>query len=154
MNLKSQSGLVLVISLLMLLVLTVIGIAVISSSTFETKLAAINRGETNALYSTDGTIQLLAGNSENFITGKFSGNKYNPFTDSSNLNPGNAKVEITYIPDQIGSPRGLGFSSTSFEFEYFSVNATGQDQVETISKSSSVVEEKFVRLVPSLQNGN
>jgi hypothetical protein len=154
MNLKNQSGLVLVISLLILLVLTVLGVAAISSSTFETKLAGINRGETNALYSTDGTIQLLAGNSENFVTSKFSSNKYNPFTDSSNLNPANAKVEIAYIPDQLGCPRGLGFSSTSFDFEYFSVNATGQDQVEAISKSSSVVEEKLVRLVPNLANGN
>lgn len=154
MNLKHQSGLVLVISLIMLLVLTILGVAVISSSTFETKLASIKRGDTNALYSTDGTVQLLIANSENFITSKFTDNRYSPFTDSANLNPASVKAEIIYLPDQVGCPRGLGFGSTSFDFEYFSVNATGQDQVESIAKSSSVVEEKLVRLVPSLQNGN
>ena len=152
MDVKNQSGFVLVISLMMLLVLTVLGVAATTSSTFEAKLASIKRGETNALYSTDGTVQLLIGNSENFLTSKFTHSKYNPFTDSTNVNPASVEAEVTYLPDQIGCPRGLGFGSTSFELEYFSVNVTGQDQVEAIAKSSSEVEETVGRLVPTSQN--
>lgn len=152
MNSKSQRGFALVATLMMLLVLTLIAVAVVCTSTVETKLAGIKRGETNALYSTDGTVQLVVGNSENFLTSKFTDNKYDPFTDSANVNPAKAKAEVAFLADQIGCPRGLGFGSTSFEFEYFSVNVTGQDQVEAIAKSSSEVEETVGRLVPTSQN--
>ena len=95
MNSKSQRGFALVATLMMLLVLTLIAVAVVCTSTVETRLASIKRGETNALYSTDGTVQLVVGNSENFLTSKFTDNKYDPFTDSVNVNPANAKAEVT-----------------------------------------------------------
>ena len=61
----------------------------------------------------------------------------------------------TYVPDQSGSPRGSGFSATHFEYLYFMIHSAGEDQIEfSPVKSSCAIEEKVVRLVPTLQGGN
>ena len=71
-----------------------------------------------------------------------------------NPNPTKAAVVITHIPDQHGSPRGSGFSATHFEFVYYVIDSTGQDQIEfSPVKSACTVEQKVVRLVPTLQGG-
>jgi hypothetical protein len=149
---KSEKGFILVIALLIMLVITALAMAIISSSTYELKLAGNKRASTNSLYSTDGTVQLVISNSDNFITSKFAGNKYNPYSDSANQNPTNSSSTLTFFPDRVGCPRGLGYSSTNFEFEYFTVASAGKDQVENISITN--LEQDLTRLVPVLQGGN
>jgi hypothetical protein len=148
---KNERGSVLVISLLLLLLLTVLAVAVISASTMETKMAGNRRGSINSLYSSDGTVQILVGNSENFLVSQFVDNKYNPFSGGKNQNPVKSKAVIEFLPDR-GAPRGLGFSATQFDLENFDVTVTGFDQVEQSSKASSTVEETLVRLVPHTQD--
>jgi hypothetical protein len=94
-------------------------------------------------------------NIQNFdLPSKYVDNKYNPFTDPSNPNPTNATVSIAHITDQHGSPRGAGFSATNFEFEHYMINSVGHDQIELNPvRSTSTLEEKVVRLVPTLQGG-
>lgn len=155
--LKDQSGAVLVIALVMMVIFTMIGLAASFTSLFEIKLSGHKRGAIDAFYSADSGIQVAVANVDNFdLTGKYVDNKYNPFTDPNNPNPTNAIVTITYDTVQQGSPRGLGFSATgNYEFKHFLMESTGQDQTELSSdKSTSTIQQKVVRLVPTLQGGN
>jgi len=153
--LQDQSGIALVIALLMMIMLTLIGLGSIFTSTFEVKLSGNKRGSTNAFYAADSGIQVIMANIDNFnLPGKYVDNKYDPFTDPANSNVTKAAVVITHIPDQHGSPRGSGFSATHFEFIYYVIDSTGQDQIEfSPVKSACTVEQKVVRLVPTLQGG-
>jgi Tfp pilus assembly protein PilX len=151
---KSQSGAALVIALIMIIVMTLIALASMFTSVFEVRLSGNKRGSTDAFYAADSGIHVVTANIENFN----SNTKYDPFTDKSNPNPNptNAKVEITFDTTQSGAPRGLGFSATgNYEFRHYLIESTGQDQIElSLIKSTCVVQEKVVRLVPTLQGGN
>ena len=153
--LQDQSGIALVIALLMMIMLTLIGLGSIFSSTFEIKLSGNKRGSTDAFYAADSGVQVIMANIENFdMPGKYEENKYDPFTDENNPNPTKARVVIEHIPDQHGAPRGSGFSATHFEFLYYTIHSSGQDQTEISPvKSTCTVEQKVVRLVPTLQGG-
>jgi hypothetical protein len=153
--LKDQSGVALVIALIMIVVLTLIGLASTYTSTFEIKLSGNKRGTTDAFYAADSGVQVTVANIENFsLPGKYVDNKYDPFTDPGNPNPTKAKVTITHDTTQMGSPRGIQMSATNFGFEHYVVDSTGSDQMEfSPIKSTCTVEQKIVRLVPTLQGG-
>jgi hypothetical protein len=92
---------------------------------------------------------------ENFsLPGKYVDEKYDPFTDPNNPNPTKSKVTITHDITQAGSPRGSQMSAIAFGFEHFWIESKGSDQLDlNLVKSSCTVEEKIVRLVPTLQGG-
>jgi hypothetical protein len=153
--LKDQSGVALVLALIMIVILTLIGLASTYTSTFEMKLSGNKRGTTDAFYAADSGVQVIVANVENFsLPGKYVDNKYDPFTDPNNPNPTKAKVLVQYDTTQEGSPRGSGFSAISFEFKHFVIDSIGQDQMDiSLVKSASEIEQKVVRLVPTLQGG-
>ena len=153
--LKDQSGVALVLALVMIVILTLIGLASTYTSIFEMKLSGNKRGTTDAFYAADSGVQVVVDNVENFsLPGKYVDNKYNPFTDPKNPNPTKAKVLIQYDTTQEGSPRGSGFSAISFEFRHFVIDSKGEDQLDlSLAKSAAEIEQKVVRLVPTLQGG-
>ena len=153
--LKNESGAALVIALIMIIVMTLIVLASSLTSMFEIKLAGNKRGSTNAFYSADSGVQVTLGRIENFnLPGQYVDNKYNPFTDNNNPNPTNASVSISFDPIQQGAPRGTGISAISFGFNHYMIESTGKDQVESIPvKSQCTVQEKIVRLIPTMQGG-
>ena len=152
--LKNQSGVALVIALIMIIVLTVIVLAASLTSIFEIKLAGNKRGATDAFFAADSGVQVVTANPENFNSNA----KYDPFSDINNPNPNptKAKVQITFETNQGGAPRGLGFSATgNYDFRYYLIESTGEDQIELSPiKSACTIHEKVVRLVPTLQGGN
>ena len=152
---RDQSGAALVIALLMMVTLTLIGLGSIFTSTFEIKVAGNKRGSTDAFYAADSGVQVLLANIKNFdLPGKYTDNKFNPFADPGNPNPTQVKATIYHIPEQYGAPRAAGVSATHFEFLYFHIHTAGQDQTELSSvKSTCSIEEKVVRLVPTMQGG-
>jgi len=151
---NDQSGTALVIALLMMLVLTLIGMGAVFTSTFEVQVAGNKRASTNAFYAAESGLQVTTANISNFNTSGYVDNRYNPFTNPSNPNPTSATVSIEYLPNQYGAPRGLGVSATNFEFMYFTIESTGQDQIQSGSvRSTTQLEQKVVRLVPTLQGG-
>jgi hypothetical protein len=152
---KDQSGVALVLALVMIVILTLIGLASTYTSTFEMKLSGNKRGTTDAFYAADSGVQVVVANVDNFsLPGKYVDNKYDPFTDPKNPNPTKANVLIQYDTTQEGSPRGSGFSAISFEFRHFVIDSKGQDQLDlSLVKSSAEIEQKVVRLVPTLQGG-
>jgi hypothetical protein len=153
--LKDQSGVALVLALIMIVILTLIGLASTYTSTFEMKLSGNKRGTTDAFYAADSGVQVVTANVDNFsLPGKYVDNKYDPFTDPKNPNPTKANVLIQYDTTQEGSPRGSGFSAISFEFKHFVIDSKGQDQLDlNLVKSAAEIEQKVVRLVPTLQGG-
>jgi len=148
--LRNQSGAALVIALIMIIVMTLIVLAASFTSTFEIKLAGNKRGSTDAFFAADSGVQSVMARVENFdLPGKYSGDKYNPFTDANNPNPTNAKAVIEHYSDQKGAPRGFGISATYVDFEHYLIEATGQDQLEfSPVKSTCTIQQKVVRLVP------
>ena len=152
--LKNQSGAALVIALIMMIVLTLIGLASIFTSTFEIKISGNKRGSTDAFYSADSGVQVVMARVENFNINLYSTGSYNPFTDANNINVTNAQVTVTHDTTQEGAPRGHGFSATNFEFEHFLIASTGRDQTDINPiRSTCLIQEKLVRLVPTLQGG-
>jgi uncharacterized protein (UPF0333 family) len=155
--LKTQSGVALVMALLMMVVLTLIGLASTFTSTFEIKLSGNKRGSTNAFYSADSGAQVVLSNIENFnLPGKYDiGNKYHYSLDSGVTNPTGADIVIYHDTTQSGAPRGLGLSATgNFDFAHYTVESKGQDQVDLSPvKSTTTVQQKVVRLTPTLQGG-
>jgi hypothetical protein len=154
--LKDQSGVVLVVSLLMLVVITLITLASTFTSNVEVRLGGNKKGSTDAFYAAESGIQVTTANIDNFnLSGKYVNNKYDPFTDPENPNPTAAKVTIYHDTNQQGAPRGLGLSATgNFEFDHFLIESTGQDQAESGPvRSTCTVQEKVVRLLPTQQGG-
>ena len=153
--LKNESGAALVIALIMMILLTLIGLASIFSSTFEMKLSGRKRGSTDAFYAADSGVQVLKVNVQNFSP--INANPYDPFDDAANpnpINPNDAEATITFYTSQKGAPRGQGISATHFEFEHFLIESTGYDQTDlTTGRSTCVVQEKVVRLIPTSQGG-
>jgi Tfp pilus assembly protein PilX len=153
--LRDQSGTVLVIALMMMVIFTLIVISASSTAIIESRLSGNKRMSTAAFYAADSGLHVAAANIENFaMEDKYVNNKYNIFTDPANPNPTNAKVVIEHDAIQAGAPRGTGMSAVNFEFEHFVIASTGQDSTEPgLSKSTCTVEEKVVRLGPTLQGG-
>jgi len=65
-KLKEQSGAALVIALIMMVILTLIGLASTLSSIFEAKLSGIKRESTAAYYAADAATQAVFNNNANF----------------------------------------------------------------------------------------
>jgi len=160
--LKNQSGVALVIALIMIIVLTVIVLAASLTSVFEIKLAGNKRGATDAFFGADSGVQIVIADPDNFdLPGKYDvAGKYYYSNDIANKNatknPTNADIIIYHNSTQTGPPRGLGFSAAgNYEFMHFLIESTGRDQIElSAQKSTCVIQEKAVRLVPTLQGGN
>jgi Tfp pilus assembly protein PilX len=152
--LKNQSGAALVIALVMMIVLTLIGLASIFTSTFEMKISGNKRGSTDAFYRGEGGIQVVTADIENFNSSTHA-YPYDPFAGAGAANNlTNAAANITYNSSMLGAPRGVGVSATNFEFQHFLITSMGTDQTDlSLNKSKSTVQEKVVRLVPTQQGG-
>ena len=152
--LKNQSGAALVIALVMMILLTLIGLASIFSSTFEIKLSGNKRCTTDAFYAADSGVQVVKGDIGNFNN---SHPNYQPFEDADNpiTNPTTAALDITitYNAAQHGAPRGYGISATQFEFQHYLIESTGQTCPNPVP-SASTIDEKVVKLIPTLQGGS
>lgn len=171
--LEDQSGVALVIAIMMLLVLTLIGTASIMTSTHEIKLSGSKRGSTDAFYATDGGIQSVLTEIDNFdlsarfvpvdsktvpddlkdqsIDSRFSSPSLPLPEGVSFIDP--PKITIFHI-QQMNAPRGSGFSAISFEYEHFIVDSVGTDQRDLgLVKSSSHIREKIVNVRPTPQGG-
>ena len=154
--LKDESGVALVIALVMIIVLTTIGLAATFTSTIEVALSGNKRGSTDAFYAADSGAEVVMARVENFNSSKYdpTTKKYDPFTDSKNVNPTKAEVIIENDTSYEGPPRGLGISATNFEFKYYLIESTGKDQISLgPNRSTCTIEEKVVRLLPTLQGG-
>jgi hypothetical protein len=170
---KDQSGIALVIAILMLLILTLMGTASVMTSTYEMRLSGSNRGSTDAFYATDGGIQSALAEIDNFnlsarfipvdlktlptdlqdqsIDSKFSSPMLPLPPGVSFVDP--PKITIFHT-QQMNAPRSTGFSAIGFEYEHFIIDSVGTDQMDLgLFKSSSHIREKIVNVRPTEQGG-
>jgi len=171
--LRDQSGAALVIALVMIIVLTVIGLASNFTSIFEIKLSGNKRGSTDAFYTADAGVQAVLSNLANFtIPGSYAAFDSATLPDTNDLKYESIDKQLTsdliqfslpsgknfdppprvtvYHTTKTGAPRGVGFSATgTIEYQYHIVDSIGWDQIDkSLIRSSSQVREKIVRLIP------
>jgi len=150
---KNESGVALVIALIIMIVMTVIVLAASFTSIFEIKLAGNKRGSTDAFYAADSGVHILLASAANFA---YSGNSTSV---ALNPNPTNAVVKIdrelkTNGTPRDDAPRGIGMSATHFEFGHHLAESTGRDQIDIgPMRSTCTIREKVVQLLPTLQGG-
>jgi Tfp pilus assembly protein PilX len=149
--LNDQTGAAIVIALIMMIVLTLIGLASTFTSTFEIKLSGNKRGATNAFYASDSGVNVIIARTDNFNRANYNPttHNYNPFTDPQNVNVTSASVNAVFQSNLQGPPRGAGYTAINMQYDHFLVQSTGWDQVESGPiKSTCSLEERVIRLVP------
>jgi hypothetical protein len=171
--LREEKGAAIVIALIMMIVLTLIGLASTYTSTYEMKLSGNKRGSTNAFYVSDGGAQSVVALLSNFDKSHYSAvastalpvDLRNESIDTRFSSPVfslpagvsfNVPPTVTmYHTTRTSAPRGLGFSATGgIDYEHFFIDSVGSDQVEVaLSKATSEIREKVVRLLPTSQGG-
>lgn len=171
----NQSGSALVIALIMMIVLTVVALASSLTSIFDIKLSGNKRGMTDAFFVADGGVQAVLPGIANFNINSYTAvndigtlpaalqteridkkktNAVLSLPSGVNFAPNTLYITI-YHTSMTGAPKGTGFSATgSFEYQYFIVDSTGYDQLDTLTRSRCEVREKVVRLIPTAQGGN
>jgi hypothetical protein len=164
MKLKStlinQSGAALVIALIMMIVLTLIGLASTFTSTFEIRLSGNKRGSTDAFYAAEGGVQATLANSANFTT-----SSYTLIPNSSGLpvDLRNESIDKRLSAPVLLLPAGVNFDDPPRVTIYHSpriggsgtqggiisdsyiIDSVGRDQIGSgISRSTSELREKWL----------
>lgn len=106
---QDQSGAALIIALIMMIALTLIGLASTLTSTFEIKLSGNKRGSTDAFYIADAGLQSVRENSANFLFP----NNYTPVS-SGNLpvDLQNDAIDSRFTTPGFSLPPGINFTET------------------------------------------
>ena len=154
--LKNQTGAALVIALIMMIVLTLVGLASTLTSNFEMKISGNKKGSTSAFYASESGIQVLTVNIQNFDSSAAGNYPYDPFHDKNNPNPNptGAAANITYNASMTGAPRGVGVSATNFGFSHFAITSKAWDSADVSTNPSGCqLEERVVRLIPTQEGG-
>ena len=166
--LGNQSGVALVVALLMIVILSLLGIASSSNSTFEIKLSGNKRGSTDAFYTADGGASSVLPIIANFNTatgyttslGTLPTELQSESIDMKRTSPTmdlpggvsfTTTPEVTIYHTTVTKvPRGLGMSAIAFLYNYYIIDSTGQDQMDlSLIRSSCEIREKIVRLIPT-----
>jgi hypothetical protein len=169
--LRNQSGVALVLALIMIIVITLIALATSYTSIFEITMSGNKRGLTDAFYAADAGINILTSNPTisfnlvNFIplpsnTGSINntpfGNlpiPYNSLPTSSI--PISVTGSITYFSNLSGPPRGSGWSATASNYAYYQVQCTGIDSavngVIGVAGAQATVQEEVTQIIPLTQ---
>ena len=171
--LRNESGVALVVALLMIVILSLIGLASSSSSTFEIRLSGNKRGATDAFYTAEAGAQSVMANTGNFSTSYYvavpDSNSLavelrNESIDSKMTSPSlslpsgvsyhEAPQVIIYHTTRSTPPKASGFSAVHFEFQHYIIDSIGRDQLDaSANRSNCQIREKVVRLVPTMQGG-
>lgn len=166
--LGNQSGVALVIALLMIVILSLIGIASSSNSTFEIRLSGNKRGSTDAFYTADGGVKSVYPIITNFNTssgyttslGTLPTELQSELIDQKRTSPTldvpggvsfTTPPQVTIYHTTVTKvPRALGHSAIAFQYSYYIIDSIGQDQMDLgLIRSNSEIREKAVRLIPS-----
>ena len=158
---KSQSGLALVVALIMMIVLTLIGLASTFTSTFEIKLSGNKRASTDAFYAAEGGVQATLANSGNFTPSSYT------FIPNSSGLPEDLRqepIDKKLSAPVLSLPAGVNFSDPPRVTIYhlsragggtgtqggiisdsYIIDSIGRDQIGTgVNRATSQQREKWV----------
>jgi len=158
----------LVVALLMIVILSLIGIASSSNSTFEIRLSGNKRGSTDAFYTADGGAKSVLPDITNFNTSSGYTTSLGTLptelqtesidqrkTSPTLVLPGGVSFtsppQVTIYHTTVTKvPRGLGMSALAFQYNYYIIDSIGQDQMDlNLIRSNCEIREKIVRLIPT-----
>jgi type IV pilus assembly protein PilX len=171
--LRNESGVALVVALLMIVILSLIGLASSSTSTFEIRLSGNKRGATDAFYTAEAGAQSVMANTGNFSTAYYAGvpdpntlavDLRNEWIDAKLTTPSlslpsgvsypEAPQVTIYHTTRSTPPKASGFSAIHFEFQNYIIDSIGRDQLDAgANRPNCEIREKVVRLVPTMQGG-
>ena len=166
-KMENQSGAALVIALIMMIVLTLIGLASTFTSTFESKLSGNKRESTGAFFAADAGLEAVKTDMTNFDT--TSGFYVDPVGIPNDLI--NEAIDLMYPPTDLNHPnlnlppgpnfvvppavtiyhlRVGGEGTRTYRSDRYIIDSTGRDQLTglVLFGSSSQIREK--RLLRSL----
>ncbi|MBM4348622.1 MAG: hypothetical protein FJ106_01850 [Deltaproteobacteria bacterium] len=167
--LKDQSGVALVVALIIMIVLTLIGLAATFTSTFEIMLSGQKRGSTDAFYAADGGIQAILANRANFPV-DIAVSNYTLIPNSGGLPADlqNEPIDRQLTTPVLSLPSGVNFTTSPQVTIYHSsittggegtqgyisdtylIDSTGRDQIGTgPSRSTVQLREKWVMRRPA-----
>jgi Tfp pilus assembly protein PilX len=161
-TLKNQSGAALVIALIIMIVLTLIGLASTFTSTFEIRLSGNKRGSTDAFYTTETGIQATLSNPANFTSSSYT---LIPNSGSLPADLRNESIDKKLSTPVLWLPAGVNFDDPPRVTIYHSsrgggagtgtqagiisdsyiIDSVGRDQIGAgLSRSTSELREKWV----------
>lgn len=167
--LKDQSGVALVVALIMMIVLTLIGLAATFTSTFEMMLSGQKRGATDAFYAADAGVQATLANRANFPI-DITVSSYTLIPNSSGLPADlrNEPIDRQLSSPVLSLPSGVNFNAppqvTSYHLsittggegtqgyiaDTYIIDSIGRDQIGTGTSRSTVnLREKWVMRRPA-----
>jgi len=160
-TLKNQSGAALVVALIIMIVLTLIGLASTFTSTFEIRLSGNKRGSTDSFYAAEGGIQATLANPANFTP-----SSYTSIPNLSGLpeNLRNEPIDKRLTAPVLSLPAGVSFDDPPRVTIYhlsrsgggqgtqggttsdsYIIDSVGRDQIGSgISRSTSELREKWL----------
>jgi len=132
----------LVVALIIMIVLTLIGLASTFTSTFEIMLSGEKRRSTDAFYAADSGGNVVILNYQNFVPNS---TDYDPFTNPANSKPTpHVAATVKFDPLKMGPPEGESFNN---DYAYFWVESTGNDGTGTAIRSTSTVNLNVFRIL-------
>jgi len=138
---KDQKGIALVVALIMLLVLTFIGLAAISFTSYEARIAGNERVYNNAFYAGDGGIENFRGRAS---TGEF---VYSPTTSSS------YQVPIGDCVSNVRYSRGVPYIDPGNTVTYVDFFVTSEGVSPNFPTAGRVVIESIIQVAMMTQEG-
>lgn len=131
-----QAGAALVMSLVMLLVLTILGVAAMSTSSLEERMAGNIQEATHAFQAAESGLNRAANTSGVLsLTG----------TTTNTWTFGSAQAQVTVTPLEFSSPkRGSGYSATSFDAANFDQRSAGT----AAAGARSILHRGVAQIVP------
>ncbi len=161
-KLNNQSGAALVIALIMMIVLTLIGLASTFSSTFESKLSGNKRESTGAFFTADSGLEAAKSTRTNFDT--TTGDYVTPGAVPANL--ADEAIDLVRTGTNLNLPGGLTFTIPpavtiyhlraggegirSYRSDRYIIDSTGRDQLAGLALLGSRCEIREKRLLRSL----
>ncbi len=164
---KNQSGSALVIALIMMIVLTLIGLASMFTSTFEIKLSGNKRASTDSFYAAEGGVQATLANPANFTPSSYT---LIPNSGSLPEDLRNEPIDKRLTAPTLSLPPGINFSdqprvaiyhlsrtggegTQGYTVDSYIIDSVGRDQIGSgVSRSTSEQREKWVMRRPSDPN--
>jgi hypothetical protein len=160
---REQSGMALVIALIMMVILTLIGLASTFTSTSEIMLSGHKRGSTDAFYAADGGVQATLANPINFESSTYT---LVPSSSSLQADLWTEPIDKQLSPPVFSLPAGINFSdppqvtiyhltrvagegTQGYSYDTYIIDSVGRDQMGAgTSRSTSQVREKWVMRRP------
>lgn len=146
---NDEKGAALITVLVMLLLLTILGVTLLTSSTTDLQIAGNYRNSQQAFYFSDATAELVqTGNlpgGENIYT-KIIPGVQNVYSSTISIDGHTASYKVEYV----GSgpvPYGSGFDDT-FQSNFYSIETKGLSNNNTLSE----IDSEIARIVPKVKD--